>query len=270
MSSGELRAFPGSSRLLVHPAAGRAARHVRCLAGASDWRRDLVDRAGSWVVGLVGTRRIRSHATWPWPGIDCDDLTERLSGVLPGLRVLGAVTPRQAGRQRLSVLGRSAGTLVIIKIGVDGAESPDGSLDAEAAALRLLTLNPLPGIATPRLVAVGTIEATDIDFIATTALAIGKQRAAIDAPLRTFEADLALRLADLPRPSGTPADAVPVHGDLTPWNLRRTRRGLALFDWESTGWGPAGSDIATYRRTSDEVRPLWLRRRAPDQVGARP
>jgi thiamine kinase-like enzyme len=52
-----------------------------------------------------------------------------------------------------------------------------------------------------------------------------------------------------------------VHGDLTPWNLRRTPRGLVLFDWESTGWGEPGSDLALYRRSCDEVRRPWHRRR---------
>lgn len=260
MTSASLRSFPGSPRLLIARDAGRAGRHIRSLAGSSSWHRDLVDRVGALAVLTAGPTRLPAAAGWSWPEIGCAELTERLRSDLPGLRLLGAVIPRQPGRERLSLLGRSAGTLAIIKLGVDGAESPDGSLEAEAAALSLLEADPLPGISTPRLIAHGVVADTDVEFIATTSVAVGAQRAAIDAPLRTFEADLGSRLSRLARPADTPTAAVPIHGDLTPWNLRRTRRGLALFDWESAGWGPPGTDLATYRIACDEVRPFWRRR----------
>lgn len=262
-TSSALRAVPGSPRLLLHADAGRAGRRVSSLTGASDWRRALVDRVGAGAVGLLGTRWLRPAERWAWPDCSADELTVALHNALPGLRVLGAAVPRQAGRRRLSLLARSSGTLTVIKLGADAV---DGSLPAEAAALELLRANPLPGIATPHVLASGvlrdlpagsTAAGETIEFVATTSVAIGSQRAAIDIPLRTFAADLAVRLAALPKDPSTPVDAVPIHGDLTPWNLRRTRRGLALFDWESAGWGRAGSDIDTYRTACDEIRPIW-------------
>lgn len=263
MREQDLRQFPGSPRLLLHQGAGRTGRHISSLTGASDWRRALVDRAGAAVVGAVGSRRLKPAERWAWPDCTCDELAEALRNELPGLRILGAAVPRQHGRRRLSVLARAAGTLTVIKLGVDEA---DGSLPAEAAVLELLRGNPLPGIATPHVLASGLLRDLpaasapadeEIEFIATTSVAMGSQRAAIDVPLRTFCSDLAIRLASLPRSPSTADDAVPIHGDLTPWNLRRTRRGLALFDWESAGWGAPGSDLATYRRACDEIRPAW-------------
>jgi hypothetical protein len=38
----------------------------------------------------------------------------------------------------------------------------------------------------------------------------------------------------------------PMHGDLTPWNLRLIGEQVFLYDWESTGWGPSGADLLWY------------------------
>jgi thiamine kinase-like enzyme len=105
-----------------------------------------------------------------------------------------------------------------------------------------------------------------VAFLASSGLAMRRQHPAIDEPLRTFESDLAERLSGLPLPDDAeskPTDGlVPVHGDLTPWNLRRTPRGLVLFDWESAGWRAPGSDLALYRRSCDEIRRPWTRRQS--------
>lgn len=48
----------------------------------------------------------------------------------------------------------------------------------------------------------------------------------------------------LPRPHGTPDHWRPIHGDLTPWNLRVDRRGRVwLIDWERSRFGPPLADI---------------------------
>ena len=39
---------------------------------------------------------------------------------------------------------------------------------------------------------------------------------------------------------------VPIHGDLTPWNLRLMGEVIFLYDWESAGWGPPGADLLWY------------------------
>lgn len=255
------RRLPGSPRLLVSATSGRSATTVRSLAGSSDWRRAAIDAASMTLLSVVGASRLPSAAGPRWPTSDLERLRAALTAPLPGLDLLGAAVPRQAGRPRLSLVGRTGGSPVVIKLG-----EPGDGIEREAEVLQLLARNPLPAIATPQVMATGTV---DIDggavaFLATTALAIGRQRAAIDEPLRTFESDLGHRLRDLPGcPTGDPdaAGIVPLHGDLTPWNLRRTPLGLVLFDWESAGWGPVGSDLADYRRACDEVRRPWNRTR---------
>ena len=256
-------AVPGSRRLTVSRDAGRRARRIRALAGASDWRRERLDRIGTGIVAVAGTARLRSADPWPWPERSPAAVLDGPG--LPGLDLLAAAAPRQRGRRRLSLLatsGAASGELMVVKLGERG----DG-LETEATALTLLTADPLPGIATPSVVAAGHLSNDDaVAFVVTTALGLERQRPAIDEPLPNFAADLATRLAAMPKPHGTDDEFVPVHGDLAPWNLRRTSRGLALFDWEAAGWGPPGSDLEHYREACATLR---RRRRDRSAIGAR-
>lgn len=76
----------------------------------------------------------------------------------------------------------------------------------------------------------------------------------------------------------TTGEWAPMHGDLTPWNLRRDRHGrLWLFDWEDLGLAPRGADEGYFHAAlgvvrsrapmppvSDAVRDYWasvIRRR---------
>jgi len=255
-----MRSVPFAARFTVASTAGRRAARVRSLGGTSDWRRDLLDRVGAGVVSAVGTGLLRSSPEpWRWPVLDARSLS-RLLGLA---EIMGAAAPRQVGRERLTLLARtSGGHEVVVKLG-----RLDDGLQQEAIALEQLTEYPLPAIATPRLLDRGSFDGADdgiIGYLVTEAIGLSRQRPAIDERLATFERDLAERLADVPRPVGITTDLVPVHGDLAPWNLRRTGRGLALFDWEASGWGVPGSDLAHYRRSCDLLR----RRRDPGRTGA--
>jgi hypothetical protein len=277
-TSADWRRVPGSRRMFIAADSGRAARRLRSLSGSSDWRRGALDRVGMAAVAVLGPAPLPVASPLHWPAVSYGELGEALRSKLPGLRPVGLVAPRQPGRRRLSLLARMTGNPVVVKLG-DG----DDQLEREAAALELLAAHPIPGIATPIPIALGamTCAGSTVTYLATTAISLGRQRPAIDAPLRTFERDLASRLSSLPRPlaassagdraadsgsNGETGELVPVHGDLTPWNLRRTSHGLALFDWESVGWGPPGSDLATYRTACDSVRPWWSRRGATHQL----
>ncbi|MFK8025854.1 MAG: phosphotransferase [Ilumatobacter sp.] len=248
---------PLVTRVVLAAHSGRKGADVLALAGSSDWRRSALDKTGACIVRVLGSGIGASAVDPVWPTQTWEELDDELSSALPGLGLVGAVLPRQPGRRRLSLLGQLTGTEVVVKLGAVDAE-----IRNEAEALALLERNPLPGIATPRPLGAGTIRGAngDADYLVTTSIAIRRQSAAIDEPLRTFEKDLSVRLAEL-APDSAASGSVPIHGDLTPWNLRRTPRGLALFDWEAAGWGAPGSDIANYRRACDDVRRPWSRRR---------
>jgi len=49
--------------------------------------------------------------------------------------------------------------------------------------------------------------------------------------------------AVIPRPQTVPADWLPAHGDLAPWNLRTLLSGaVRVIDWEDAGYAPPGLD----------------------------
>lgn len=248
--------FPLSRRFTLRADAGRSARRVRLLAGTSDWRRELLDRTGSAAIAVFGTRPWRTTSPWGWPDCSPSELVDELGGTLPGISIVAAAAPRQDGRARLSLLGHREGRRIVVKLG-----QPDDGLEVEATVLQLLTHDPLPGIATPAVIETGTLSRLGgVAYLATSALGLDGQRPALDAPLHAFESDLAERLGALPRPPDCPAEWIPTHGDLTPWNLRRTSFGLALFDWEAAGWRPRGSDLDHYRLTCAELRRSHRRR----------
>jgi aminoglycoside phosphotransferase (APT) family kinase protein len=45
-----------------------------------------------------------------------------------------------------------------------------------------------------------------------------------------------------------------MHGDLTPWNLRRVAGRVWLLDWEAAGWGPPGADLVLWHAAAAAVR----------------
>ena len=243
------RRVPLAPRLCVAPDSGRNGVVLPTITGATDWRRRLADRLGSHVVGAVGAANLSPHEQIGWPVDGLAGLERQLHDALPTLRLIGGVLPRQDRRERLSLLGRMTGNVVVVKVG-----AVDAGIEHEAMILRRLAVRPLPGIATPAPLADGRLVLQDahrpleVAYLVTLGLSVRRQRPAVGVPLHTFEADLADRLGDLDRPEGTPDEYVPIHGDVAPYNLRRTPRGLALFDWEGTGWGPPGSDVEMYRR----------------------
>lgn len=88
-------------------------------------------------------------------------------------------------------------------------------------------------------------------YLATTALPPRPHRVATNPPLEQITREIGLSLASLPRPEDTPAHWIPMHGDLTPWNLRQFPDGsLHLIDWEDADWGPPEADRLLYEATA--------------------
>lgn len=76
-------------------------------------------------------------------------------------------------------------------------------------------------------------------------------------PLAEISDAIGRGLADLARPMDTPDHWVPIHGDLSPWNLRLVKGQLWLIDWEDARWGPPGADAAYF------LACRWWSRRRP-------
>lgn len=93
-------------------------------------------------------------------------------------------------------------------------------------------------------------------------LPVGLHRPPRDPPLEAISAEIGEALAPLPRPESAPAHWSPMHGDLTPWNLRESSGRLALVDWEDAGWAPPRADEVLYRSVVAALG--GERRRVPD------
>lgn len=61
------------------------------------------------------------------------------------------------------------------------------------------------------------------------------------------------------RPADTPAHWRGAHGDLVPWNLRRSGRATWLIDWEDACWAPPGTDRVYLTAVVAAIRPGRVR-----------
>ena len=239
----DLRAVPASAgRIRVNAGAGSAAAHVIGLTDATSTRRRLTS-AGAALLVRLGGAAILPSSHGDWTGLAAPALEAELRRLAPGFRMLGVVLPRQPARRHMMVFGRSLGTLVVAKLDGDAT-----AIAHEANVLELLEQQPIPALQTPRVLATGAIPlGADEATAMVTAVVAHRSSPAFAEALPWLDRDLANRLDSLARPTGMPDHWTPCHGDLAPWNLRRTPFGLALFDWEATGYAPPGFDRGYYQ-----------------------
>lgn len=98
----------------------------------------------------------------------------------------------------------------------------------------------------PEPLSAGTVDG--YSYLASTVLSREPFHPPDDPPLEALAEEISGALVDLPRDPDVPAHWRPMHGDLTPWNLRTgPGAGLILFDWENAGYGPPLADVVLYR-----------------------
>ena len=145
----------------------------------------------------------------------------------------------QAARQGFAVMPITEGRPVgFVRVG------PRGTLDVECHALELLERRIPTAFRSPRLI--GRTAIDDFDFVLQSSVLEGYHQPPKDPPLDLIVREIKDALLTLPRPSDIPGHWEPIHGDLTPWNLRQSKAGLTLIDWESAGWGPPLADEILY------------------------
>jgi len=84
-------------------------------------------------------------------------------------------------------------------------------------------------------------------YLAFAPLARRMHRPARDPALEEIIPEISAGLREMPRTPDTPSHWSPMHGDFTPWNLRRVDKSLYLLDWEAAASGPPGADEVMYR-----------------------
>lgn len=240
----DLRTVPATAgRVRINAAAGRTALRVLQVTDAAARSRRMALAVTRRALALGPYRNLPRAVEPDWTGATPLELLGALRRLVPGFELFGLVVPRQPERRHLMVVGRATGTMVIAKVDHDHA-----AIAHEAAVLELLARRPIPSVRTPHVVGVGRVEIGDADAsVMVTALVSTVSTPAFAESLHHFEQQLADRLSTLDRPAGIPEHWLPAHRDVTPWNLRRTGRGLALYDWEFTSHAPPGTDVAYYR-----------------------
>jgi Phosphotransferase enzyme family len=92
------------------------------------------------------------------------------------------------------------------------------------------------------------------DWLLLEALPIQPTRPWRRPPIKAIEEEIDLRLRHvLPRADNVPGHWKPMHGDLTPWNVRRVANRGWIIDWEDAAWAPPGADRAYLAATSSAV-----------------
>lgn len=149
---------------------------------------------------------------------------------------------------------RSGFALLLLESGTPVAfvkvRDDPGPLHREHQALDLLSARPR-GVQVPVPLASGA--GGNWTWLAMSPMTDRPHHPEPNAPVEELVTELQDRLAVLPRLIDTPAHWRPMHGDLTPWNLRCADGRRWLLDWEEVGYGPPGADALYYQLTAASV-----------------
>lgn len=250
---------PGTGNLLVPVDSRTAAMAAIALWPAcrstAVWARRLARTA----VAIAGPRALPGRArTWtPPPGQDVwDRLVDRWSEVVGSVASWSVYQRPQTERDGFAVLlieqGRPRGFAK-----VRAAADP---IAREWRALKAARGARTGAFEVPEPLATG--EEDGWHWWLSRSLPVGLHTPPRDPPLEAITAEIHEALAGFPRPEGTPDHWSPIHGDLTPWNLRESSGRLVLVDWEDAGWGPPRADEVLYRAVVAALG--GERRRVPD------
>ena len=201
----------------------------------------------------LATRILSHHALlgkisyWanPFPETTTKLLTDRLVkniGVFDGIAGYQRLQPGRRGFALLLLNGSKAVGFLKLR------EGDSESLHREYQALTALALSKPKTFSAPSVIDFGSIQ--EWHFLLTTPLPSVPHRIPHAPPILQIVKEIETALSAMHRPANMNDTWRPMHGDLTPWNLRRLQDGrLTLFDWEDASWGPDGADEVLYRAT---------------------
>lgn len=239
---------PGWGHLMI-PIHSRAA----ALAGLSLFtpctgRSVWTHRAAWFATRILGHHALLGRVSYwnnPFAETTTKLLTNRLVKSIGVFDSIAGYQRLQPGRQGLTLLLLNRSKAVgFLKL----REGDSESLHREYEALTMLALSKPRTFSTPSVIDYGSIQ--EWHFLLTTALPSAPHRVPHAPAIRQIVTEIETALSTMHRPTSISDTWRPMHGDLTPWNLRRLRNGrLTLFDWEETSWGPEGADEVLYRAT---------------------
>ncbi|MEU8192943.1 phosphotransferase [Microbispora amethystogenes] len=248
---------PGRGNILIPTRDRRSARAGLSLVTLSKPLPLAIQRALHVAVGALGPWVLPGRRTTWRPPLDEESWSEisaqvaALTGPFDG--VAGYLRPQasRAGGAALLLLrdGRPLGFLKV-------RESP-GELTRESAALAAFTAGSAGepggaaglGFRVPRVL--GTGSAGSLWWLLLSPMEPVPARPVPGVAVAGLADGISETLARcLPRPDDVPGHWAPMHGDLTPWNLRLTRGRVPwLIDWEDAGYGPPHADEVYFLAT---------------------
>jgi hypothetical protein len=243
-----IRPRMGTQNVLIPARSRRGA-----LAGVSLFTRSRpAALAAQWAlygaVAVLGPRVVPgARVRWEPPG--GPDRWRELADRVGPFDGLALYERPQASRTGLAaVLLRAGRPVGFLKL----REAP-GELDREERALSAFPDGRAEGFRVPRVLDRG--ETAGWHWMVIEAMPPRPARPVRGVAVEPLLTDLQRRLKDvLPRPAEVPANWVPMHGDLTAWNLRRCGGGVPwLIDWEDAAWAPPGADLVYYEATNTAV-----------------
>lgn len=205
----------------------------------------LMQRIG-WVAVHVMGARVLPGAVNSWePPWDCDtgeQLGLEWQAAVGDFDTMGIYEQPQRHRHGLVVLLFSSGRPVaFLKLRRSSTDAVHPVLAGEHRALQLIDDAGITAFSHPRALGLGVVQRWT--YLITSAIAGGLDRPSTAGHVDAVLSDIQLGLRQLPGSDEAPDDWEPMHGDLTPWNLRVSGNGvLTLVDWEAAAWGPPGAD----------------------------
>lgn len=230
----------------------------------------LLQRLAWGILRVLGVRFLPGAvASWdpPWDEETGGALASHWREAVGDYDEVGIYERPQVARQGLGLLLVRAGrSVAFIKVRTSDDAAVHPALSHEHAVLELVDASAVRAFAHPRSLGVGVVGGWS--YLITAAMPAALDRPAVRNDVDAVIEDVRTSLADLPRGADVPAGWEPMHGDLTPWNLRvRRDGGLSLVDWEDAGWGPPQADavlLHAARRALFGVAPPALPREAAD------
>jgi hypothetical protein len=211
--------------------------------------RTLVAHHAGWaLVGVLGPRVLPStRGSWqpPLEAAHWEAVCEDWRRSIGPFDALAVYERPQASRSGVSALLLDDGhPRAFVKLRQESSR-----LEVSERALAALAAAPSRSFHAPAPIAAGA--QGDWEWLALSPMPLYPHRPARQPPLARIVADIQDRLAPVLDGSGVPSHWRPMHGDLTPWNLRRVGPwALWLLDWEEVGWGPPRADEVYYAATA--------------------
>jgi hypothetical protein len=233
--------FPPKWRLVLVPESPRAASALGVTLYTASKPAPLAAQRALWAVARVfGGRALpgpREQWAPPLPAGTfaalCDQLRASIGREPDGYAIYERPQRERAGG--LTMLACAGRASLLVRARTDAAE-----LAIERRVSAAYAAHPATAFRVPRLAGAGELDGWH--WVAYETIATRPHAPVRRAPGRLFDDVGELVEAALDRPAGTPEHWRGAHGDLTPWNLRRSGTGTWLIDWEDAGWAPPGSD----------------------------